>query len=225
MTQPLDFRLVEGPAAQEIIDIAAPLIEPAIYPEGKTSVRVAPLPFYGDVSFYGITDTTLPEPNTRYIYHLRGNVLAHDWTNEVIYRLNEILPILLNEDTITPYVRFFFHYVRGQMGRFLFVETCDDIAWLPEAPAGEKAEAASRLKPLSYRGIGPDGMHTLVGTVIFRDALFQTKIKVASEELDADDPDTGISEHYTVGQMMLTGEELLMEELHVAIPPEPGEFG
>jgi len=222
---PLDFQPLDGPQAREIIALAAPFIEPAVYPDGKTTVRSAPLPFLPGVSFCALTDTTLPEPNTRYVYLVQGNALPHDWTNEPIYKLNEVIPIDLAEEHLVPYVRFFFHFVRGQLGRFLIAEKPDHVPWLPEATDEEKAEVNDRLIPVTYRGVGPDGLHTLLATVVFKNALFQTKIKIAPQEMDVDNPETGITEHFTVGQIMLGDEELLLEELNVLIHEPPGEFG
>jgi len=224
-SSPLTFNPVDARTAQAVIEAAAPFIEPATYPSGKTVVQVAELPFFEDVKLYALTDTTLPEPNTRYVFHKDGLTVPHDWTNEPIYKLNEELPLLLTEETIVPYVRFFFHFVRGQMGRFIFVESLDEISWLPEASEDEKVAAEAELMPVSYRGVAPDGMHTLVATVVFRNALFRTNVKVAPQGMEVTDPESGAVEQYSRGQMLLCNEELLLEELRIAVAPPPGEFG
>ncbi|MGE3622821.1 MAG: hypothetical protein AB7H77_02955, partial [Bdellovibrionales bacterium] len=55
-------------------------------------------------------------------------------------------------------------------------------------------------------------------------ALFKTDIKIAPMEMDVFDPELGAPEHFTIGQMKLTNEDLLLEELNVPIDPPPGEF-
>jgi hypothetical protein len=61
--------------------------------------------------------------------------------------------------------------------------------------------------------------------VIFKNALFKTDVKVAPYEMDVFDPESGMSEHFTIGQMKLTNEELLLEDLNVPVDEPPGEFG
>jgi len=194
-------------------------------PADKTRVQVADLPFYDEFKFYAVSDTTLPEPNTRYMLHKPGDVSLMNWTNEPIYAVNERAPIKLDRKTIIPYAKFFFHYVRGQLGRFIIVEKPEEVVWLANANDKEKAEVAQRLMPVTYKGIGRDNLFTLTATVVFKNALFKTDIKIAPMETDVFDPELNAPEHFTIGQMKLTNEDLLLEELNVPIDPPPGEFG
>ena len=106
------------------------------------------------------------------------------------------------------------------MGRFIIVESPEEVVWLPNAKAKEKAKVAARLMPLTYNGIDSEGLHTLTGTVIFRNALFRTDIKIAPSEMNAPDHELGIKEHFTIGQIKLTNEELLFEDLNVPVDVE-----
>ena len=38
------------------------------------------------------------------------------------------------------------------MGRFIIVESPEEVVWLPNAKAKEKAKVAARLMPLTYNG-------------------------------------------------------------------------
>ena len=115
--------------------------------------------------------------------------------------------------------------MRGQLGRFIIVEKPEEVVWLANANDKEKAEVASRLMPVTYKGIGRDNLYTLTATVVFKNALFKTDIKIAPYEMDVFDAELGQPEHFTIGQMKLTNEDLLLEELNVPIDPPPGEFG
>jgi hypothetical protein len=212
-------------AAQAILTEIAPLILPVKLPHDKTLVQVADLPFYKDYKFYALTDMTLPPPNVRYMLYKPGDVSLMNWTNEPIYVINEKAPIILDRKTLVPYAKFFFHYVRGQLGRFIIVEKPEEVTWLPNATDEEKAKVAANIMPVTYKGIGRDNLFTLTCTVIFKNALFRTDIKVAPYEMDVFDQDLGGNEHFTIGQMKLTNEELLLEELNVPVDPPPGEFG
>jgi len=193
--------------------------------EGKTTVEIADLPFYDEYKLYALTDTTLPAPNTRYVLYKAGDLTIMNWTNEPIYSVNEKAPIKLDRKSLVTYAKFFFHYVRGQLGRFIIVEDPADLRWLETATDKEKADVAGHLMKVKYKGIGRDNLFTLTATVVFKNALFRTDIKVAPYEMDVFDPEIGAPEHFTIGQMKLTNEELLLEELNMPVDPPPGEFG
>lgn len=198
---------------------------PITVPMDKTLVQVAALPFYEDYKFYALTDMTLPPPNVRYLLYKPGDLNIMNWTNEPIYAVNEKAPIKLDRKTLVPYAKFFFHYVRGQLGRFIIVEEPQDVKWLENATDKEKADVEAQLIKVKYNGIGRDNLFTLTATVVFKNALFRTDIKVAPYEMDVFDPELGAPEHFTIGQMKLTNEELLLEELNIPVDPPPGEFG
>lgn len=191
----------------------------------KTLVQVAKLPFYEEYKLYALTDMTLPPPNVRYVLHKPGDLVIMNWTNEPIYSVNDKAPIKLDRKSLITYAKFFFHFVRGQLGRFIIVEKPEDVRWLDNATDQEKANVASRLMPVTYKGIGRDNLFTLTATVVFKNALFKTDIKVAPYELDVFDAEVGAPEHFTIGQMKLTNEDLLLEELNMPIDEPPGEFG
>jgi hypothetical protein len=219
------FQTLDTTAAKQLLADIASDIEPVKLPADKTVVQVTDLPFYDEFKLYALSDTTLPAPNTRYILYKKGDVSLMNWTNEPIYSVNERATIKLDRKTAIPYAKFFFHYVRGQLGRFIIVEKPEEVVWLANANDKEKAEVASRLIPVTYKGVGRDNLFTLTATVVFKNALFSTDIKIAPYEMDVFDAATNAPEHFTIGQMKLINEELLLEELNVPIDPPPGEFG
>lgn len=221
----LTFQTVDAAAAQKILADIASDISPVKLPADKTVLQSVDLPFYDEFKLYALSDTTLPQPNTRYMLYKPGDASLMNWTNEPIYSVNERAPIKIDRKTCIPYARFFFHYVRGQLGRFIIVEKPDEVVWLANANDKEKAEVASRLMPITYKGIGRDNLITLTATVVFKNALFKTDIKIAPFEMDVFDADLGAPEDFTIGQMKLTGEDLLLEDLNVPVDPPPGEFG
>lgn len=221
----LPFKALDAVATQKILADIEGAIDPVKLPKDKTTLMVADLPFYDEFKFYSLSDTTLPAPNTRYMIYKPGDANLLNWTNEPIYSVNERAPIKLDRKTIIPYTKFFFHFVRGQLGRFIIVEKPEDVVWLANATDKEKADVNQRLQAISYKGIGRDNLFTLTATVIFKNALFKTDVKVAPYEMDAFDPEANAPEHFTIGQMKLTNEELLLEDLNVPIDQPPGEFG
>src|SRR5580704_39922 len=216
--------LLDPAESQKLVADISTDIAPVKLPPEKTDVRAMSLPFYEEFQLYALSDTTKPQPSTRYILYKPGDVSVMNWTNEPIYSVNERAPIKLDRKTSVPYAKFFFHYVRGQLGRFIIVEKPDEVVWLSNANTKEKADVAERLIPVTYKGIGRDNLFTLTATVVFKNALFKTDIKIAPYEMDVFDPELGAPEHFTIGQMKLTNEDLLLEELNVPIDPPPGEF-
>jgi len=221
----LKFTNLDPASAAKLVADIADDIAPVKLTADKTSVQAADLPFYDEFKFYALSDSTVPPPNTRYMLYKQGDVSLMNWTNEPIYAVNERAPIKLDRKTVIPYAKFFFHYVRGQLGRFIIVEKPEEVVWLAGANDKEKEEVAKRLMPVTYNGIGRDNLFTLTATVVFKNALFKTDIKIAPYEMDVFDPELGAPEHFTIGQMKLTNEDLLLEELNVPIDPPPGEFG
>jgi len=220
----LDWQEVDEVTTARLIE-AVNAEAPYQLPKGKTKIKVAALPFYDDYKFYSMVDTTLPAPNERYMLYKPDDVNLMNWTNEPIYRVNDKAPIKLDRKTVVPYAKFFFHFVRGQLGRFIIVEKPEEVSWLPAATDEERAKVNERLLPVTYKGIGRDNLFTLTGTVVFKNALFRTDIKIAPMEMDAADTETDENEHFTIGQMKLTNEELLLEDLNIPVDPPPGEFG
>jgi len=221
----LTFQALPPDEARAFLAAIAHDLLPITAPADKTLVQVASPPFYDEYKVYALTDMSLPPPNVRYILYKDGDLHVMNWTNEPIYLVNEHAPIKLDRKTLVIYAKFFFHYVRGQLGRFIIVEKPEEVIWLESATDKEKADVAERLMPVTYKGIGRDNLFTLTATVVFKNALFKTDIKVAPYEMDAFDAEAGAPEHFTIGQMKLTNEELLLEDLNVPIDPPPGEFG
>jgi hypothetical protein len=219
------FQTLDDAATQKILADIADEVAPIKFPEGKTTIQVTPVEFYDEFKLYAVSDTTLPAPNTRYMLYKAGDVSLMNWTNEPIYSVNERAPIKIDRKTCIPYAKFFFHFVRGQLGRFIIVEKPEEVVWLANANDKEKADVAERLMPVTYKGIGRDNLITLTATVVFKNALFKTDIKIAPFEMDVFDPEIGAPEHFTIGQMKLTNEDLLLEDLNVPVDPPPGEFG
>jgi hypothetical protein len=217
---------------QELDDLAAARMvaevnaeAPYQLPAGKTKIKTAAVPFYDDYQIVSMADATLPLPNERFMIYKSGDLHVMNWTNEPIYRVNDKAPIKLDRKTIIPYAKFFFHFVRGQLGRFVIVEKPEEVQWLDKATPEEKQKVNDLLLPVTYKGIGRDNLFTLTGTVVFKNALFRTDIKVAPMEMDAYDTELEENEHFTIGQMKLTNEELLLEDLNIPVDPPPTEFG
>ena len=92
----------------------------------------------------------------------------------------------------------------------------EDIDLLPDATDKEKAEVAAKLMPIFCKGSDGNGLSTLTCTLLSKDELFQAEIKVAPHEMDVIDPESGTSEHFTVGHVKMSHPELLLWDLKIS---------
>ena len=195
---------------------------------------IAHLPFYRHTSLVAFEEPNVPAPNQRFfLWSPKAGMQTLNWTNEPIYTANDADGMALSAATLPVYARFFFHFVRGQLGRFIIVESDDEITWMPEGDARENAEAKIRtagidIAPVQYVGVhNTEELHVMRAYCVFKNALFRTYILVApyKQEVFLQEEGEEAPESFTLGQMKLINEELLLEELPVPIHPPPSEFG
>lgn len=196
------FKTIEHGAAAEILDQLNPLLDGAPFDAAMVRILSHPLPFYNDYSLVEVIDHDVnPARQVSFIYNetpsdKRIHIL--NGKNEVIYDLNKSVPIFLNDEIISLYVRFFFSYVRGRHGRFLIVETVDEINWKEEpAPAGRKA-LGKMIEAIALKSKGEKGSYQLSASIVFKDSLFQSDITVDEN-----------------GTVSLSNQELLVEDIPV----------
>ena len=134
----------------------------------------------------------------RFVIRKERDVTVLDFTNTPIYALNLRVPILLTDETLPDYVRFFFSFVRGRHGRFLICESVDDIQWRDDPPPSARRAVGNMLGPLEVQRRDGDGTVHFLARMVFKDTLFQTDIAV--------DPN---------GTVGISGEKVLVENMPV----------
>jgi ankyrin repeat protein len=177
-------------------------------------LRRAALPCFAGHGIIAFEDTSVPGQNEQFaIEKPGGSLLPLNWTNEPIYQLADKTSPDFSDAGVLLYTRFFFHWVRGQMGRFEIVEHPSEVRWKDFASEEMRNDVESRILKLRIFDRSAADHIRLKGTVIFRNALFETDILIATCETDIFDPDIGESDHFTVGQMKLLNEKLLLNDL------------
>ncbi len=165
----------------------------------NTVIMSRDLPFYPGYKFYDMADHTHMPPSRRFVLMKDEKVTVLDFTNTPIYTLNNELPVQLTRETVKDYVRFFFTFVRGRHGRFIIVETVDDIAWREEPPPAARKSIAKLIKEISFHSSDKeDGSFFMQAQMMFRDSLFQADVSVK--------PD---------GLVQLSNESLLIEDMPI----------
>lgn len=196
------FTEIEHGAAAGILDQLNPLLDGSPFDSSMVRILSHSLPFYAGYSLIEVTDHDVNPPRKiSLIYNEKEDkdqIFILNGTNEPIYSLNEVVPILLNEEHIKLYVRFFFTYVRGSYGRFLIVENVDEIDWREEpAPSGRIA-LGKMISSLSLKPVLEDKVYHLKACIVFKDSLFESDICVEAN-----------------GNVTLSNQELLVEGIPV----------
>lgn len=191
-------------------------------------VECATLPFYPDCYIAAASVFGKAPPN-QIFFVISENTRQYtvlDWTNEPIYSFNEKVGLALtSDDALKIYIKFFFFFVRGRMGRFIIVEDVADIDWTESASHKIKAAVENKLLPLSTIDDAPEGMRRLRFTCIFRNALFRSDVYMALQSMEHHWPEDDDPSQFTIGQSVLRNEELLEEDLPIVVPGAPGRFG
>ena len=195
-----------------------------VIPEGRRQMRSAALPFWPGAMLLAIEDTGRSGKREQFaLVWEREDFVRLDWTNQPIYKAVERHPLHFGDSNLILYAKFFFHWVRGDLGRFILVESQDEIPWTPYAPEATRATVLPTLRPVGILS-RQDKKAVLSATVVFKNALFSTKIGVAIENGATAGTDQ-MTDAEGVGTLALFDEELLIEDLPIRIDPPPGTFG
>lgn len=165
----------------------------------QTIVMARGLPFYPDYRFLDMADHSHMPPARRFLLQHNDDFIILDFTNAPIYNLNDTCPINLTKANVADYVRFFFQFVRGRHGRFLIVESVDDIQWREEPPPAARKSVGKLINPIAFVSSDTDdNVFRLQAQMMFKDSLFQADIAVEKG-----------------GLVTLSNEKLLIEDMPV----------
>ncbi len=178
-----DWQKLDVEKAARILSEINPELEPVPFSMESTTVRSQKLPFYKDYEFIELTDMSAVPGARKFAIYKPGDVNVINWTNQTIYEANEKAPIKLDDRNVVPYVKFFFNYVRGRHGRFLIIETIDDIRWQVEPPLQGRKVMQEMLSPVAIAGQDDEGTYNLEAYMVFKDSLFKTQIHVKADGL------------------------------------------
>lgn len=178
-----DWQKLDVERAARILSEINPHLEPVPFSMESTTLRGQRLSFYRDYEFLELTDLSAVPAARKYAIYKPGDVNVINWTNESIYNTNEKAPIKLDARTVVDYVKFFFGYVRGRHGRFLIIETIDDIRWQVEPPLQGRKVMQQMLEPVTLLSEEDDGTFNLDAFMVFKDSLFKTRVHVKPDGL------------------------------------------
>lgn len=178
-----DWQKMDVERTARILSEVNPALEPVPFSMESTTIRSQRLPFYREYEFLELTDLSAVPAARKYVIYKPGDANVINWTNEAIYSTNEKAPINLDARSVLAYVKFFFGYVRGRHGRFLIIETIDDIRWQIEPPLQGRKVMQQMLEPVTLLEQEEDGTFILEAFMVFKDSLFKTRVNVKTDGL------------------------------------------
>lgn len=173
------FVSVDPEVAKEIIDRVNGVLEHVSFDPVAATVMVRDLPFWPGHELLDITDHSGMPPLRRYVVSGPDGLTVLDGMNDPVRRLNENVPVVIDDDTVQDYVRFFFAHVRTRPGRFSVVENVDEISWSEDLPPTARKAIGRMIEPvILMKRDRKTRQYILTARILFRDSLFRTEIRV-----------------------------------------------
>jgi hypothetical protein len=192
------FKKLNMKETTEILDIVNKQSDLSDFVPERTIIMAQGLVFYPGYKLYEVSDQT-QKPEKKLITIINDNKACTvvDYTYNTIYALNASAPINLDTGVLADYVRFFFGYVRGKHGRFVLVESLDDIPWQEEPPMTARKAISQMIEPLTILDRHPDS-YVMEARFIFRDSLIKALLEIGSD-----------------GIIKMKDEEILIEDMPI----------
>jgi AAA+ superfamily predicted ATPase len=171
------------------------------------SARCASLPFYANHLLIELRFADISGPERVFGLHGPDRTCWLDGSSEPIHETNEAESLMLSDETVRDYVRFFFFFVRGESGAFVLLESQEGLNLVGEsAPDDQDAGAAdvgaselrrrllqlrSRVTPLTTPAMDESGRWLLACVVAYEGCLFTASLQVSpggEVEMVDDDP-------------------------------------
>ena len=192
------FKKLELEEVASLLDTYNPLFDGLAFDPLETTVMAQKISFYPGYTYYDVADYSCMPPIHRYVIDGPKSKTVLDWTNDPIYQLNQTIHFVLDEETVSDYIRFFFSHVRGKKGQFMLAESIDDINWRDDPPPAARKTIGEMLKPLNdVQAISDSGFATTI-SVMFKDSLFQCDLVISQN-----------------GLIEMSNEKLLVEDMPV----------
>ncbi|MCK5374507.1 MAG: hypothetical protein KAJ40_04420 [Alphaproteobacteria bacterium] len=183
-----------------ILDVLNDRIDGSTFDALQTTILAIELPYYPDYRFLSIADHTTMPPLQRFVFQKNHTMefTIIDWDYKTIQKLNEDVPISLNEENIIEYVRFYFGHVKGRYGQFIICETADHIQWKEEPSSEIKQSLNKALSPLELAEKRQDKTYVINAFMMLKDALFGVQVFVQPN-----------------GKVTMSDHEIIMEDIPV----------
>lgn len=153
------------------------------------------LPFYDDFDWYDLQ--FLRKSPTPHAYFVASDTSWQwlDGQSNVIHNLNASAPVKLAQDNLVRYLRFFCSSIYTSEGRFLVVESVDELEWREEPEPSFKQFLQAHLHPprTDYSEQRPEQGWILSATVVYGDLIADGRFHIGYDGTVAMLDDTEIA--------------------------------
>lgn len=190
------FFEIETSDAEKLLSQINDISDLSDFEAETTRLLTHPLSFYPGYHILVASDQHQnPQKKISFIYREEEMIIL-DGTASPFDQIGDKGALSLTEQTIEEYVRFYFTYVRAPEGHFYLVDSPDHIPWIEEPSPVARRAIAKMLSHLKIKKSDPKGGFLLIGSLFFKNALFETEISVDSN-----------------GKIQLSNQELLVDDL------------
>ena len=160
-----------------LLNELSPYLDLVEFDPSTVTILSCPIPFYPGYDFIEIIDCNSMPTKSRNLVYSPNDVHVIDWNKDTILKINASVPISLNEDTLLPYVKFYFYYTSSEKGVSKIIETVEDIQWHEEPPHMVRNHIAKIISPFSFSK-NPDGGFIIDCCMVFGDTIFSVNLQV-----------------------------------------------
>lgn len=174
-----NWETLADPARREHLELVG-ITELDFLDEEQVIVRTCPLPFYPGHVWCDIEDRRMQPSCHAYYLVGAGAALFLDGESGVIHTANEKL-LRLERADVVRYLEFFCTSVHGEMGRFLLVESVDELEWTEDPEESFKENLRAQIWPpriVSTIAAGEETGWIVESQIQYEDALFNSRFQI-----------------------------------------------
>lgn len=175
-----------------------PLLMGQNFAPATTVVLTRPLSFWGDAKLYDIADHRTLPPARAFVVQMGDAYHVLNFTPTDFQILNAQRKPHLNLETITDYVRCFIGFTRGQDGRFIIVETVDDIPWKEDPPPQARKAVGKLLTPVHATIDEHQGVFKVSLVALYKTQLLKLNLDIRTDGMVTLMPDGTLLEDLPV---------------------------
>lgn len=186
--------------AKKILPAVNAVLKDRQFVADETVLMAAHLSFYPDLRLIELLDhKAFPAIKRRALYNDEtGKAILIDYQLSTIQALNKNAPLVLNNNTVVDYLRFYFDHVSGAEGKFQLVEAIDDIPWIEEPAPPLRRSMGSIVTDAELKEVDSEGAYILEASLLFKSCIFLSILKVT-----------------TAGIVDIQSQDMVMEDLPV----------
>lgn len=185
---------ISGEERERCLELAG-IKNPGFINDPSVQISRCSLPFYKDYNWYEIKNTKATPDNHAYYIMSSEESRILNGESDVLHKTNDEF-IELTQSNVLLYMKFFCTNIHGQGGRFLVLETADDIEWSEPPDTAFLADLKDQILPPRIKSYVSDNgsSHWIIESeILYETAIFNANITVYSSGIVTMDDDTPIA--------------------------------